>query len=740
MSYQIFFNLDDAPFRLTPDPAYFFPSKRHNEALETLVYSVETGEGFVQITGEPGVGKTLLIRSFLDQLGEHVNTALILHPRLGAEELFKVILEDLGFAPENMEDMSKESLLRFFRNILLQAAQEGRKTLVIIDEAQEIPEETLEELRLLSNLETEKTKLLQIILVGQRELEEKLSRDSLKQLKQRITIRYCLDCLTCDETVNYIQHRLKVAGSGNISRFSPEIIKTIHAASNGTPRLINSICERALMAAFVDGKSSVNQEHLDSALQSLDQGGSPTATRIPVQRSRILYAATGVFCVATALFYTSDPFQQLVQEKTWQTVSFVQERSSRFLKRKTVPNTTVATEKPEQQDRIESKQNDPQRSAPTGTPAESLAQPVSEQDPYREGRLAAPVSVEQKTEIPTPSPQQTATGSAEAHAGQQPAAPKAPSLKEAVATVPAQAETPAADAEGVELPEQQENSSAREAPQQPPVAQEQVMADAQMENSDNNDISTPLATGSFDNLMLLPSGWKSILISRRDNKAILLQGGDPVTAVRTVELPSPTELEEGIYLLSKEKDTPYLFNHRAMYSWQVDRNLATWLWQQFGEDTVPALFPVLVTATAVTQHSEQIALSTIQTMVDNWAQALNREDVAALLPFYDDSLLTYRLFRNTPTVKSHAEVQTQKQEVFEKNNAISLQISDPVCVINSKDPSLAMAIFSQRFISSNYSDSGIKILYIRKTGSMTPDKPQWVINGRLWLAAEKKTP
>jgi general secretion pathway protein A len=171
MAYEKFFGLKETPFRLTPDPDYYFPSDVHKEALQTLLYSIRAGEGFVQITGHPGTGKTLILRTILRQLGDEVTTALILNPRLSPEDLLRVILEDLGLDPFQIEGKTREEHLRYFRDFLLGKAQEGQKIVVIIDEAQNLPSETMEELRLLSNLETEKEKLLQIILVGQVELE-----------------------------------------------------------------------------------------------------------------------------------------------------------------------------------------------------------------------------------------------------------------------------------------------------------------------------------------------------------------------------------------------------------------------------------------------------------------------------------------------------------------------------------------------------------------------------------------
>jgi len=217
MSYEEFFHLKDAPFRLTPDPDYFFPSAVHKEALDTMVFSINAGEGFVLITGNPGSGKTLLVRTLLRQLGDKVNLALVLNPTLSPSELLRVILDDLHvFNMDEIEQMSKEKLLRLFRDNLLENAARGIKTIIIIDEAQNLPKETLEELRMLSNLESDKEKLLQIILVGQLEFEELLKHDDMKQLAQRISIRYRLQPLSADETGGYVRHRLEVAG-GNMS-------------------------------------------------------------------------------------------------------------------------------------------------------------------------------------------------------------------------------------------------------------------------------------------------------------------------------------------------------------------------------------------------------------------------------------------------------------------------------------------------------------------------------------------
>ena len=269
MDYKEFFGLNDAPFRMTPDPSYYYNSANHEEALQTLVYSIQAREGFAQITGEPGTGKTLTLRNLMTRLGENVTPVILHTPRLSPEEVLRVILENLGMSADKMEGKTKDRLLRVFRAYLMKKAREGVTTVVIVDEAQDLPLESMEELRLLTNLETEKDKLLQIILLGQLQLEEKLAGPELTQLHQRITVRYRLNPLSREDTIAYVTHRIRRAGGNNKVVFTDRFLKRLHKVTGGYPRTINSICERSLMAAFVDGQTTVDLDHLNQAIKSV---------------------------------------------------------------------------------------------------------------------------------------------------------------------------------------------------------------------------------------------------------------------------------------------------------------------------------------------------------------------------------------------------------------------------------------------------------------------------------------
>jgi len=275
MSYKAFFELNDKPFKLSPDPEYFFPSAVHKEVMRHLLYSISTEEGFVEITGEPGMGKTITVRSLILQIGEEVQVAMIVDPKISPQELIDTVAKDFGLTGDHQ---ANEMTLRLLQKHLIQLNEQGIVSVIIIDEAQNLSDETLEQLCLISNIETDKQKLVKVILIGQLELSKNLRRPELLKIFQRITIRYRLKPLSLEDTIAYIQHRIRVAGGSGSTQpwFSEKIYKRIFQYSNGLPRLINIICDRSLMVAFSEQSRVIKHSHIKKALKSFMDEASVT--------------------------------------------------------------------------------------------------------------------------------------------------------------------------------------------------------------------------------------------------------------------------------------------------------------------------------------------------------------------------------------------------------------------------------------------------------------------------------
>ncbi|HEX5650316.1 MAG TPA: AAA family ATPase [Steroidobacteraceae bacterium] len=262
--YTSFFGLQEKPFAITPDPRYLYLSERHAEALAHLLYGINEAGGFIQLTGEVGTGKTTVIRSLLEQLPGHAEVALILNPRVTPAEFLLTICEELHLqVPEHGRDSTK-ALMDLLGHYLLEAHARGRRVVLIVDEAQNLSPQTLEQVRLLTNLETATTKLLQIILIGQEELRTLLEQADLRQLAQRITGRYHLSPLSREESAGYVKHRMRVAGA-TAEAFTPGALKEVHRLSGGIPRVINVVCDRALLGAFTREDHRVGPAYIRQA-------------------------------------------------------------------------------------------------------------------------------------------------------------------------------------------------------------------------------------------------------------------------------------------------------------------------------------------------------------------------------------------------------------------------------------------------------------------------------------------
>jgi general secretion pathway protein A len=265
--YNEFYSLKESPFNITSDPAFFFPSKRHEEAFNHLCYGISSRKGIIVVTGEIGTGKTTLCRMLLNRVGDKVKTALILNPNFSDIQLLQMIVHDLGMETKEKNKLNLVGAIALF---LVEQSSEGNNVVVIIDECQNLNVRQLEQIRLLSNLETEKEKLLQIILVGQPELNEKLQDHKLRQLNQRVSVRYHMLPLDQSEIRQYIEHRLNVAQANKSLKFTDEAIELIYQFSKGTPRVINILCDRALLAGFVKETMTIDQTIIEECIKELN--------------------------------------------------------------------------------------------------------------------------------------------------------------------------------------------------------------------------------------------------------------------------------------------------------------------------------------------------------------------------------------------------------------------------------------------------------------------------------------
>ncbi|NQU43748.1 AAA family ATPase [bacterium] len=280
--YLEHFGLREEPFRMTPDPAFFFPSKQHRAALAGLIYLVEYRKGFGILSGGIGTGKTMLCRILLSRLGEDTQTALIVHPPRKRGDLLQAIIDELQIPSRAKGNYARIEILQQY---LIEQLNLGQNVVLIIDEAQHLDETVLEEIRMLSNMETEKEKILQIILVGQEELRDTMASNNLRQLRQRVLVNCTLDPFSFNDTFEYIQHRIDVAGLPGVELFDAQAIQLLHDFSQGVPRLINAICDRCLLAEYAKRMGRISADTAKAVISEfarLQGDPRPVAGRKPV--------------------------------------------------------------------------------------------------------------------------------------------------------------------------------------------------------------------------------------------------------------------------------------------------------------------------------------------------------------------------------------------------------------------------------------------------------------------------
>jgi len=297
--YQQHFGLTEKPFNLTPDTQFFCQLPPHQEALNVLLLALNNDEGFIKITGDVGTGKTLLCRKLLNELGDHYQTAYLPNPHLTPSGLRKAIADEFSIA--YAQNINQQQILQLLNQSLIQISSHGQQAVLIIDEAQAMSLETLEALRLLTNLETEKQKLLQIVLFAQPELDELLKHKSIRQLKQRITFSYQLRPLNYTELISYINHRLTIANCTQVNIFSRSALKALHYYSRGIPRLINILAHKAMLVAYGRGQHNITKSYIRMAALDTEDCSKSIARR---RYKKMAYWVLSLLTVLAWALYT----------------------------------------------------------------------------------------------------------------------------------------------------------------------------------------------------------------------------------------------------------------------------------------------------------------------------------------------------------------------------------------------------------------------------------------------------
>lgn len=708
MAYEDFFGFKEPPFRLTPDPDYYFPSDVHKKALQSLLYSIRAGEGFAQITGEPGTGKTLILRTLLKELGNEVNTALILNPKLTPQELLGTILEDLGIDPSRIQERSKEERFRYFREYLLEEANQGISTVIIIDEAQNLPNDTMEELRLLSNLETEKKKLLQIILVGQVELEKKLQSPELKQLDQRITIRYRMRPLSRINTIAYVNHRLQIAGGGSAC-FSPRVLGTVYKYSRGVPRLINIICERALMAAFVEGKNTIGKPQIKKAMESIEGEKELKTGWLPMRPATALLL--GLFLIV-AVIGGGYQFFGLSGWKASNSPAVQDLRIAKFIKISLVEKEAVLKKREEDLR---------QKKALLEKRHEDLSQEEILLSKREDGLTEKEVDLSKK---------EVSLKQEKAGLGQ-----KVASLKEKEDS----------------LREKEDKLKQKKAA----LEQKEASLKEKVDSLKEEDVSLKQKAALLDEkeatirkkggvlkkefavlpppeVFHVPSESFFLCVDRQGKKAYLWQGGGSSPELKR-EFEWEWPFVEGLFVLGKDvHKKAFIFSHLSMF-WGSPYLMADKLWEKVSDLVSGNLVPVLVysskrEADTFTPGKAQDLTNIIRAWAGYWTSM----DIKEYMNFYGDVFVIYYLTEDKPFVFTRDQFYKLKQDVFSKAGAISLSVSDPLCVLDPNNPKAALAIFYQKYNSQVYSDEGFKVIYfafVEEPGA----EGAWKMVAKLWL-------
>ncbi|KPA19569.1 AAA ATPase [Candidatus Magnetomorum sp. HK-1] len=667
MTYATFFELKDRPFRLSPDTEYFFPSEVHKDIMRHLLYSINTEEGFVEITGEPGIGKTITLRSLVKQIGEEVLISMIVNPTISPKELLKAVALDFGVKAHDMENQSGEHILRLIQVRLMDLNEKGTVAVIIIDEAQNLSDQALEQVCLISNIEIDQKKAVKIILVGQLELGKNLQRPELLKIYQRITVRCRLSPLSIKDTYLYIQHRIRVAGGTEYRqpKFSNKVIKQIYYYSNGLPRLINIICERCLMAAFAEKKKHITSSHVKKALKSFQPKES--VAKVYKRNKRIRNTALSIMIIIVGWF--AFPYVNELWLNHQKILDFFKTETTETIEQKQLP---------EKQNMRDAWINHKKKIAPAILQKE-------------EQKVEDELSSDSINDMEIKPSDTTSL------------------LKQSSDTTASEV-----------TPHTKSKESAFE-PQK-----EQVKDPEQ----------------TFPHQLMTTSIGQRIIVFFPDINRMMLWKYTETEPELIKKANVYANLREGIYLLGRDKDSlPFLFNPFIPGN-KVTKLLPEIFCKNVGEILPTKIIPILVYLSGRTfDNPVYDNAQACHLLVEKWVKAWQSTNIDAFVNYYHkDDIMYYRLGK-PPQQMAWENLKKSKTVTFARSADVSLQISNLSCIIDPGNPKTAIALFHQQYSSSNYSDEGMKVLFLSQVydSESSADnhldrQPDWRITGRFWLS------
>ena len=846
MNYEIFFELKDKPFRQGPDIDYFYSSNIHKELMHHLYYCIDSDDAFVEITGEPGIGKTITVRSFLNQIaGEKVKLSLIVNPKITPQDLLSTIALDCGMDEDIIENNSGEKLFRMFHDHLKQLSHQEIVPIVVIDEAHSLSNEALEYLCLISNLEIKKKHLIKIILLGQPFLRQRLQDPVLKQIDNRITIRFCLTPMSKHDMASYIYHRLSIASGSESapSLFSEQIIHQIYRYSQGVPRIVNVLCDRTLMAAFLENSREITSVHVKKAYKSF-QDKERTASHIKKKRFLVVSVALLFFwvCIYAITSLISDSHTSETNSIPIQTDPLTQHSDSveehalpitqteitmnpKISESKTTPETKttepsiIMTEKTNNQ-LIQKGNHVNQNKIPIesiftnnsycivvspdthrmvvwqGMPDfTGLTSTHSESFPLQEGMylmnkntnvvktytgVAAPISMTYqdsaepiinsadltmtheiisepivnaedltKSHIVERSNNLAITHDVSLLGDTQPlTANNTRQLQSAkqfdritdtdikeVQTVDIKSDSDKPKAQKQDLPKSSsdtlsQNTKTRPLKNNALLPKEKKHALQQKAEDPNQkrqmkpekeiiEKQIPL----LQEVISLPADKRMAMISL-DVKQLTVWKGTDNSPKLIKQATMDIVLPEGIYILSKNNNKPFLFHPDDIK--QLSDKLADELWKKI--DPITNVISVIVRQSnkkSYGSHTRQLL-----SFINQWESAWHQKNLDNYMQMYlKDIIYFYKL--NAPAIKLNWKIlKSSQSRIFAGNRQKMMQISPVTYLVDPNNSNLAVAIFNQTFSDANYSEIGVMVFYLKY---MTDDSKQknWFIYGRL---------